>query len=170
MGQEDHGGGRGSRDSRGGRAEVEGNNRGERMNERALGGKRGRGERAGKLAAHDTLGEQESSGHTRARLYYYIMHGIFQKLAQCAPLSGYKENTQKIVTLLAPDARLSKNIIRNALETCRRQAKGSVGVCSNLSDRNLMKLGIGFTSKTVGSSPLSSLCRTLGITLHTLYA
>ena len=35
-----------------------------------------------------------------------IMHCIFQKLAQCAPLSSYKENTQRIwsVTLLAPDA------------------------------------------------------------------
>ena len=61
------------------------------------------------------------------------MHGIFQKLAQCAPLSGYKENTWQIwsVTLLAPNT--------------RRQTKGSVGVRSDLSDRNLMKLGIGFT-------------------------
>ena len=36
----------------------------------------------------------------------------------------------------------------------RRQTKGSVGVCSDLSDRNLMKRGIGFTQKTVASSPL----------------
>ena len=34
------------------------------------------------------------------------MYGIFQKLAQCAPLSDYEENTQQTwsVTLLAPDA------------------------------------------------------------------
>ena len=35
-----------------------------------------------------------------------IMHYIFHELVQCAPLSGYEENTQQIwsVTLLAPDA------------------------------------------------------------------
>ena len=68
------------------------------------------------------------------------MHCIFQELAQCEPLSGYEENPQRTwsVTLLAPDARLSKNVLKNALDTFRRQTKGSVGVCSDLSDRNLM--------------------------------
>ena len=68
------------------------------------------------------------------------MHCIFQKLAQCAPLSGQEENKQRTwsVTLLAPDASLSKTIIRNALDTFRRQTKGSVGVCSDLFDRNLL--------------------------------
>ena len=47
--------------------------------------------------------------HTDSRdsdLNDIIMHGISQKLAQCAPLSGYEENTQQAcsVTLLAPDA------------------------------------------------------------------
>ena len=64
--------------------------------------------------------------------------------------------------------------MRNALETLRRQTKESVGVLSDLSDRNLMKLGIGFTyvmngMSDVASSPLVllivSLCRTLGIAL-----
>ena len=61
------------------------------------------------------------------------MHGIFQKLAQCAPLIGYEENTQQIwsVTLLAAETWLGKNIIRNALDTFRRHTKGSVGVCSD---------------------------------------
>ena len=46
------------------------------------------------------------SGKLGSKLYYYIMHGIFQKLVQCAPLIGYEENTQQTwpVTLLAPDA------------------------------------------------------------------
>ena len=80
------------------------------------------------------------SGRLGFRLYYYIMHCILQKLAQCSPLSGYEENTQRTwsVTLLSPDARLSKHIIRNALDTFRRQTKGSVGVCSDLPDRNLV--------------------------------
>ena len=41
-----------------------------------------------------------------SRLYYYIMHYILQKVAQCASLSGYEENIQRTrsVTLLAPDA------------------------------------------------------------------
>ena len=53
---------------------------------------------------------------------------------------NFSNHTQRTwsVTLLAPDAWLSKNIIRNALDTFRRQTKGSVGVCSDLSDRDLM--------------------------------
>ena len=79
------------------------------------------------------------SGRLESRWYYYIMHCIFQNLAQCASLSGYEEDTQRTwsVTLLAPDAWLSKNIIRNALDTFRRQTKGSVGVWSDLSDGNM---------------------------------
>ena len=46
------------------------------------------------------------SGRLGSRLYYYIMHCIFQKLAQCASLIGYEENTQRTwsVTLLVQDA------------------------------------------------------------------
>ena len=40
--------------------------------------------------------------------------------------------------LLAPDARLSSNITRNALDTFCRQTNWSVGVWSDVSDRNLM--------------------------------
>ena len=63
------------------------------------------------------------------------------------PMYNFSSHTQRTcsVTLLAPCAWLNKNIIKNALDTFRRQTKGSVGVRSDLSDRNLMKLGIGFT-------------------------
>ena len=73
-------------------------------------------------------------GRLGSRLYHYIMHCIFQKkLAQSAPLSVYQVNTQRTwsVTSLAPYPSLSENIIRNALDTFRRQTKGSVGVCSD---------------------------------------
>ena len=55
---------------------------------------------------------------------------------------SFSNHTQRTwsVTLLAPDAWLSKTIIRNALDTLRRQTKGSVG---------WIKLGVGFTWKMV---------------------
>ena len=39
-------------------------------------------------------------------IIYLVMHCILQRLAQCASLSGYEEDTQRTwsVTLLAPDA------------------------------------------------------------------
>ena len=48
------------------------------------------------------------------------------------------------------------NTSRNALETSLRiQTRGSGCVGSDLSDRNMMKLGIGFTQETAEvSSPL----------------
>ena len=50
--------------------------------------------------------EELSQASTNNILHVFIMHGVFQKLAQCVPLSGYEENTQRAwsVTLLAPDA------------------------------------------------------------------
>ena len=58
-----------------------------------------------------------------------------------------REHAADVVSHLAGPGCLieSKDHIRNALDTFRRQAKGSVGVCSDLSDRNLMKLAIRFT-------------------------
>ena len=52
---------------------------------------------------------------------------------------NFSNHTQRTwsVTLLAPGAWLSKIIIRDTRDTFRRQTKGSVGVCSDLSDRNL---------------------------------
>ncbi len=46
--------------------------------------------------------------------------------------------------------------MRNALKTFRHQTKESVGVLSDLSDRNLMKLGIGFTYVMNGMSDVAS--------------
>ena len=55
---------------------------------------------------HDQTTHSQSIWEARIWIYYYIMHCIFQKLAQCAPFSGYEENTKRAwsVTLLAPDA------------------------------------------------------------------
>ena len=50
---------------------------------------------------------------------------------------NFSNHTQRTwsVTSLAPNAFFSKPIIRNTLDTFRRQTKGPVGVCSDLSDR-----------------------------------
>ena len=66
---------------------------------------------------------------------------------------NFSNHTQRTwsVTLVAPDAWLSKPTIRNTLDTFRRQTKGPIGVCSDLSDRYFwsMKPGIGLTKKKV---------------------
>ena len=66
---------------------------------------------------------------------------------------NFSNHTQRTwsVTLLAPDACFSKTIIKNTLGTFRRQTKGSVGVCSDLSDRNLINEGRNRIHSTNGS-------------------
>ena len=59
------------------------------------------------------------------------MHCIFQWLRR-----GHAADM--VSHLTGPGCLIELNIIRNALDTFRRQTKGSVGVCSDLSDRNLI--------------------------------
>ena len=69
------------------------------------------------------------------------------------------------ILLLALDAWLSQNIQKRLETSLRGQTRGSVCVGSDLSDRNMMKLEIGFTQKTAAVVTVS-LYRYLGITLH----
>ena len=84
------------------------------------------------------------------------MHGVAEADSVCASQWLRREHAAYMATpLLALDAWLSQTS-RNGLETSLRgQTRGSVCVGSDLSDRNMMKLGIGFTQETAEtSSPL----------------
>ena len=75
-----------------------------------------------------------------ARLGSRDNHGISQRLTQCAPLRRYVENMQQIrsVTLLAPDAWLSRNMKWNTLDMSQNNFCFTGKYCCTL------KLGIGF--------------------------
>ena len=85
-----------------------------------------------------------------------IMHGVAEAGSVCACQWLRREHAAYVVTqLLALDAWLNQNIKKRTRNVSCGQTRGSVCVGSDLSERNMMKLGIGFTQeKAEVSSPL----------------
>ena len=75
------------------------------------------------------------------------MQGITEAGSVRASQQLRREHAEDTVSCLAgSECSISQNIMRNALKTSLHgRTKGLVGVCPDLFDRNLIKLGIGFT-------------------------